>query len=67
MGLRGTRMGSGESLTMRNFSLYSLPNIVWAMKFRRLRWVGHVARMEEGRSAFKKFTGTPTRKTFRKA
>ena len=31
------------------------------IKFRRLRWAGHVARMEEGRSAFKilagKFTG----------
>jgi hypothetical protein len=23
------------------------------MKSRRMRWVGHVARMEEGRSAFK--------------
>ena len=29
---------------------------------RRLRWAGHVARMEEGRSAFKILTGTLTRK-----
>ena len=29
------------------------------MKSRRLRWAGHVARMEEGRSAFKILTGTP--------
>ena len=29
--------------------LYSSPNIVQAIKSRRLRWVGHVARMEEGR------------------
>ena len=29
---------------------------------RRLRWAGHVARMEEGRSAFKILTGTPTGK-----
>ena len=30
------------------------------MKSRRLRWAGHVARMEEGRSAFKILTGKPT-------
>ena len=29
------------------------------MKSRRLRWAGHVARMEEDRSAFKLLTGTP--------
>ena len=28
----------------------------------RLRWTGHVARMEEGRSAFKILTGKPTGK-----
>ena len=27
--------------------------------FRRLRWAGHVARMAEGRSAFKILTNTP--------
>ena len=27
------------------------------IKFRRLRWASHVARMEEGRSAFKILTG----------
>ena len=30
------------------------------IKSRRLRWLGHVARMEEGRSAFKILTGKPT-------
>jgi hypothetical protein len=30
-------------------SLYSSPNIVRAIKSRRMRWVGHVARMGEGR------------------
>ena len=30
------------------------------IKFRRLRWVEHVARMEECRSAFKILKGTPT-------
>ena len=33
-------------------SLYRSPNIVRVIKSRRLRWAGHVARMEEGRSAF---------------
>ena len=28
-------------------------------KSRRLRWAGHVARMEEGRFAFKILTGKP--------
>jgi len=32
------------------------------IKSRRLRWAGHVARMEEGRSAFKILTVTPARK-----
>ena len=27
------------------------------IKYRRLRWAGHVARMEEGRNAFKILTG----------
>ena len=32
------------------------------MKARRLRWVGHVVRMEESRSAFKISAGKPTGK-----
>ena len=32
------------------------------IKSRRLRWAGHVARMEEGRSAFKNLKGKPTGK-----
>ena len=32
------------------------------IKSRILRWAGHVARMEEGRSAFKILTGKPTGK-----
>ena len=34
-------------------SLYHLPKEVRVIKSRRLRWAGHVARMEEGRSVFK--------------
>ena len=40
-------------------SLYRSPNIVRAIKYRRLRWAGHEARMKEGSSVFKFSTGTP--------
>ena len=43
-------------------SLYRSTNIVRVIKSRRLRWAGHVARTEEGRSAFKILTGKPTGK-----
>ena len=43
-------------------SLYRSPNIVRVIKSRRLRWAGHVARMEEGRRAFKILKGKHTRK-----
>ena len=40
-------------------SLYRSPNIVRVIKSRRLIWAGYVAKMEEGRSAFKILTGKP--------
>ena len=43
-------------------SLYRSPNIVRVIKSRRLRGAGHVARMEEGKTAFKRLTGKPTGK-----
>ena len=56
-------MGSEEGFTMRNFIvLYRSANIVRVIKSRRLRWTGHVARMEEDRSAFKILTGSPSGK-----
>ena len=39
--------------------LYSSPNIVPVTKSRRMRWVGHVARMEEGRDVHKVVAGKP--------
>ena len=42
--------------------MYRLLNIVRVIKSRRLRWAGHVSRMEEGRSSFKILTGKPTAK-----
>jgi hypothetical protein len=38
-------------------SLYSSPNIVRVIKSRRMRWVGHVACMEEGRGFYRVFVG----------
>ena len=40
-------------------SLYSSPNIVLVIKSRRMRWAGHVARMEEGRGVHKVSVGKP--------
>ena len=37
--------------------LYSSPNIVRLIKSRRMRWAGHVARMEEGRGVHKVLVG----------
>ena len=39
-----------------------IPNIMRMIKSRRLRWVGHVARIKEGRNAFKILKGTHTGK-----
>ena len=40
--------------------MHSLPNIVRVINSRRLRWAGHVTRMEEGGSTFEILTGKPT-------
>jgi hypothetical protein len=40
-------------------SLYSSPNIVKVIKSRRMRWVGHVARMGEGRGVYRVLVGRP--------
>ena len=45
-----------------DINLYRSSNIVRVNKSTRLRWADHVARMEEGRSAFKVLTGKPTGK-----
>ena len=41
--------------------LYS-PNIFRVIKSRRMRWVGHVARMGEGRGVYRVLVGKPERK-----
>jgi hypothetical protein len=40
-------------------SLYSSPNIVRVIKSRRMRWVGHVACMGEGRGVYRVLVGRP--------
>ena len=53
-----------EMLLVYLFSMHNCtintPEVIRLIKFRGLRWAGHVARMEEGRSAFKILTGKPT-------
>jgi hypothetical protein len=40
-------------------SLYSSPNIVRVIKSRRMRWVGHVALVGEGRGVYRVLVGRP--------
>jgi hypothetical protein len=44
--------------------MYRSPNIIRILKSIRIRWAGHVAIMEEGRSSLKKFIGKLTRRIF---
>jgi hypothetical protein len=38
-------------------NLYSSPDIIRQIKSRRMRWAGHVARMEEGRNVYRVLLG----------
>jgi hypothetical protein len=40
-------------------NLYSSPNIIRVIKSRRMRWAGHVARIREGRGAYRILVGRP--------
>ena len=33
--------------------LYATPNIIWVLKPKRMRWVGHVACMREWKGAYR--------------
>jgi hypothetical protein len=39
--------------------LYSSPNIIRIIKLRRMRWVGHVARLWEKRNMYRLLVGKP--------
>jgi hypothetical protein len=43
-------------------NLYSSPNIVREIKSRRMRWVGHVTRVMEGRGVYRILVGRPKKK-----
>jgi hypothetical protein len=43
-------------------NLYSPLNIVRVIKSRRMRWMGHVARMGKGRSVYRVLVGKPESK-----
>ena len=52
----------GEWRKLHNIELHSLyesPDIVRVVKSRRLRWAGHVARMEAERGVYKVWSGYP--------
>jgi hypothetical protein len=40
-------------------NLYSWPDIIRQIKYRRMRWAGHVARMGEGRNVYRILMGKP--------
>jgi hypothetical protein len=43
--------GRGRLHSDELYFLYLPPNIIWAMKSRRMTWTGHMARVGEGRGA----------------
>ena len=62
MNPRGMRNGNKEGSKKELHILYRSPYVARVINPRRLRWAGHVAKMEEGRSVFKILTGKPTGK-----
>ena len=53
---------TGEWRKLHNEELsdmYSLPNIMWVVKSRRMRWAGHIARMGEGKVMHRVLVGKP--------
>jgi len=55
---------TGEWRKLHNEELndfYSSPNIIRVIKLRRMRWVGHLARMGESRGVYRVLVGKPER------
>ena len=57
---RGEIMGEWRTLHNEELNdLYSSPTIVRMIKPRRMRWAGHVARMDEERGVYRVLVGKP--------
>ena len=41
------------------YGLFSSPNVIWVIKSRRMRWMGHVAHMGTMRNAYRVLVGKP--------
>jgi hypothetical protein len=53
---------TGEWRKLHNEELHDLyfsPTIVRVIKYRRMRWAGHVARMWEGKAVYRVLVGKP--------
>jgi hypothetical protein len=56
------REEDGSWRKLHNYELHSLnssPNVVRVIKWRRMRWAGHVARIGEGRGVYRVLVGRP--------
>jgi hypothetical protein len=59
-GFRGEVTGDWRKLHKEELhDLYSSPSIIRIMKSRRMRWMGHVARMGEKMNAYRLLVGNP--------
>jgi hypothetical protein len=57
---RGEVTGEWRKLHNKELhDLYSSPSIIRIIRSRRMRWAGHVARMEEKRNAYRLLMGKP--------
>ena len=56
------KLGTGWALFKigtKNWLMYSSPNIIRNLTSRRLKWAGHVARMDQSRNAYRVLVRKP--------
>jgi hypothetical protein len=56
---RKLQVSAGESIMRSFITLYASPNVISAVKSRRMRWAKHVARMGEMKNAYEILAGKP--------
>ena len=60
MGLRKIKLQENEESNNAELRVfYSSPNIIRNLKSRRLKWAGHIARMEQSINAYRVLVGKP--------